>query len=126
MSDIYFTGKNSLICYIAINRFKASEAISSQSIPVRSMAYEYPDLVPLGSDDVVLAIEIDLSNMLDTTYTPDYNKYMVGILNKTVFSKEVPVIRKVMMKARTQQFKIAYIILDNSCIIKVHRVCSYQ
>lgn len=112
----------SQICYIALSKDKAIKALKEQAIPTKTIAYEYMDEVVTKTGEVKLAIEIEISYMLDLTHKPDYEEYIKSKINGTPINNNISLIRKVVMNTETNQFKVVYIILNNSCIKRVHKI----
>lgn len=94
MSTLNFNSKTSQVCFVSLPKDKALEIITSKAIPVNTIAYEYSDEVPKKNGDVIVAVEIDTTNMLDLTHKPDYIKYMQSKLDKNIkLDKSISIIR---------------------------------
>lgn len=123
VSKLTFNSNTSQICFIALDKDAAIDAINLQAIPKNTVAYEYMDEVPKRDGKVILAVEIDTANMLDMTHRPDYIKYMRGRIDKNKgLIKDVSIIRRVTIDMDINQYKIVYIVLNNSSIKKVDKV----
>lgn len=120
--------KTTQICYISINKQEVIDAINNQAIPINTKAYEYIENIKPKQDEVILAVEIDTTNMLDLTN----NKEFDGIIKNNISSyKDIvsyahknnkALIRMVRSNERQiyNQYNIILIILNNSV---VHKVC---
>lgn len=122
VSNLTFNSTTSQICYIALSKDRAVKALKEQAIPTKIVAYEYLDEVITKADEVKLAIEIETKHMLDLTHKPDYEEYIKNKISGTPINSSISLIRKVIMNNDTNQFKVVYIILNNSCIKRVHKI----
>lgn len=120
VSNLTFNSNTSQICYISIQKDKAITALKEQAIPIKMIAYEYIDEVTTKADEVKLAIEIETKHMLDLTHKPDYKEYIKNKINETPL--RVSLMRKVILSNDINQFKIVYIILNNSCIKGIYKI----
>ena len=128
VSSLHFNSKTTQICYISINKQEAIDAINNQAIPMNTKAYEYIENIKPKQDEVILAVEIDTTNMLDLTN----NKEFDGIIKNNIYCyKDIvyyahknnkALIRMVRSNERQiyNQYNIILIILNNSV---VHKVC---
>lgn len=122
MSTLNFNSKTSQVCFVSLPKDKALEIITSKAIPVNTIAYEYSDEVPKKNGDVIVAVEIDTTHMLDLTHKPDYIKYMQSKLDKNIkLDKSISIIRKISMDESINQFRVIYIIRNNSKVKDVQK-----
>lgn len=122
--------KTTQICYISINKQEAIDAINNQAIPMNTKAYEYIENIKPKQDEVILAVEIDTTNMLDLTNNKEFN----GIIKNNISSyKDIVyyahknnkvLIRMVRSNERQiyNQYNIILIILNNSVVHKVYNI----
>lgn len=60
--------------------------------------------------------------MLDLTHKPDYIKYMQSKLDKNIkLDKSISIIRKISMDESINQFRVIYIIRNNSKVKDVQK-----
>lgn len=121
VSNLTFNSKSSQICYIALSNQEATKAIKTQAIPINTKAYEYKDEIKLKTDEVILAVEIDTTNLLDLTHKSDYMYFMQCILNNTKIDN-VALIRKTEISNDINHIRIVYIIKNNSSVKHVIKI----
>lgn len=75
MSTLWFKSNSSQLCFIAIDKEYAVSRLNECSLPANICAYEYKDNIRLKPNEVILQVELDTSNMLDTTNLLELKQY---------------------------------------------------
>lgn len=75
MSTLWFKSNSSQLCFIAIDKEYAVSRLNERSLPPNICAYEYKDNIKLKPNEVILQVELDTSNMLDTTNLLELKQY---------------------------------------------------
>ena len=121
VSTLQFKSQTSQLCYVSLNKDAAIEAYNSKSLPCKIKAYEYVDNVPRINGNVILAVELDTTQMLDLTNKNDYITYLKSKINNEKIEQKVSLIRDIEIDMSTHQYKIVYIILDNRCVKNIEK-----
>ena len=122
VSTLQFKSQTSQLCYVSLNKDAAIEAYNSKSLPCKIKAYEYVDNVPRINGNVILAVELDTTQMIDLTNKNDYITYLKSKLNNEKIEQKVSLIRDIEIDMSTHQYKIVYIILDNRCVRNIEKI----
>ena len=67
VSTLWFNSNTSQVCFVAIDRSVAVNRINEISLPTNTKAYEYKENIKLKENEVLLQVELDTTNMFDTT-----------------------------------------------------------
>ena len=125
VSQLTYNLTTSQICYIALPKDKALQAINEQAIPINSVLYEYIENVVINNDDIVIAVEIDTTNKLDLTSKRDFNTIRkVKDLDKYMRDLHIPLI-KTIEQSNSIIYKFYYTkykVLNNSIVKKVLKI----
>lgn len=121
VSTLQFKSQTSQLCYVSLNKDAAIEAYNSKSLPCKIKAYEYVDNVPRINGNVILAVELDTTQMIDLTNKNDYITYLKSKLNNEKIESYTPLMRDVEINKTTHQFTIVYMIIDNRCIKNIEK-----
>lgn len=116
VSTLDFGNSKSQICYIALTKDMAIEAYNNKAVSQNTIAYEYVENMQLKENMVILAVEVDTTDMLDLTNKNDYMQYMNCKLNNEKLDSKIALVRKVVIDKDTNQFQIVYLIRDNRCV----------
>lgn len=122
--------KTTQICYIPINKQEAIDAVNKQAIPMNTKAYEYIENIKPKQDEVILAVEIDTTNMLDLTNNKEFSCIIKNNISsyKDIVSyahkNNKALIRMIRSNEKQiyNQYNIILIILNNSVVHKVYKV----
>lgn len=118
VSFLWFNSNTSQICFIAIDKNVALKRINEISLPANTIAYEYRENIKLKENEVILQVELDTSNMLDTTNIAEFkSKNNVDITN-------IPLIRMVkpVIHLGYTNYIIVYQIKDNRAVKNIQKI----
>ena len=121
VSTLNFGNSKSQICYIALTKDMAIEAYNNKAVSQNTIAYEYVENMQLKDNMVILAVEVDTTDMLDLTNKNDYMQYMNCKLNNEKLDSKIALVRKVVIDKNTNQFQIVYLIRDNRCVKNIEK-----
>ena len=121
VSTLNFGNSKSQICYIALTKDMAIEAYNNKAVSQNTIAYEYVENMQLKDNMVILAVEVDTTDMLDLTNKNDYMQYMNCKLNNEKLDSKIALVRKVVIDKDTNQFQIVYLIRDNRCVKNIEK-----
>lgn len=112
------------ICYIALPKDKAEQAIKNHTILLDQILYEYMDNLHCKENDIILGVVVDLSHMFDFTNKKDFDSIIhIDDLVQFMKSKNKKILRYVDMELSVKYkiYHIKYRILDHSVIRKVSK-----
>lgn len=124
VSTLQFNNKTAQIVYVALSREEALKAMNTQSLPVKTMAYEYRENISLKDNQVIIKVAIDTKDMLDVTNIEELRYIMKSDLDVYLKENNVSLIRKIEnrnIKLMTVGV-IVYIIMDNRAVKAIHKV----
>lgn len=115
VSSLLFNSNTSQICYIAISKKEAISRINEMSLPKNTIAYEYKENIKLKDDEVIIAVEIDTTNMYDTTNLSELNNNN---------SENTPLIRTVkpINHLGYTNYIVVYRIIDNRAVKSLYKI----
>ena len=115
VSSLWFNSNTSQICYVAIDKNEVVRRINEKSLPINIKAYEYKENIHLHSNEVLLQVELDTSNIFDTT-----NLAEIKIPN----NNNAPLIRMVqpITKLGYTNYIIVYLIKDNRAVKNIQKI----
>lgn len=123
VSTLQFNGKTAQIVYVALSREEALKAINTQSLPVKTLAYEYRENINLKDNQVIIGVAIDTKNMLDATNIKELSHIMKSDLDVYIKENNVSLIRKI--ENRTIKLLtvgvIVYLIIDNRAVKAIYK-----
>lgn len=122
VATLSFNSETSQTCYITMSKDKAVEACNVKAIPKNTIAYEYKEnITKLKKDEVILAIDLDTTNMLDLTNRAEYIRYLNDKINKGRYDIDVPLIRRIELDRSLNHTYVCYIIKDNRCVRDIQK-----
>ncbi len=115
VSTLWFNSNTSQICFVAVKKNEAVDRINEKSLPIDTIAYEYRENIKLKNDEVILQVEIDTSNMFDTTNIIELNNN-----NKN----NAPLIRAVkpIIRLGYTSYMVIYQIKDNRAVKNIQKI----
>ena len=123
VSTLWFNSNTTQICFVAVNRSEVLQRINEKSLPPNTIAYEYEENIPSkilkDKDRVILQVEIDTTNMLDTTNINEFNQYRANN-QKT----EAPLVRtiKPINHLGYTTYIVVYQIKDNRAVKNLQKI----
>lgn len=118
VSSLWFNSNTSQICFVAIDKNAALKRINEISLPTNTIAYEYRENIKLKENEVILQVELDTSNMLDTTNMVEFQS------RNNVDINNIPLIRMVKPVAHLgyTNYIIVYQIKDNRAVKNIQKI----
>lgn len=115
VSSLWFNSNTSQICYVAIDKNEVVGRINEKSLPINTKAYEYKENINLKPNEVLLQVELDTSNLYDTTNLAELK---IGNTNNA------PLIRTVqpITKSGYTNYIIVYLIKDNRAVKNIQKI----
>ena len=114
VSTLNFQSQTSQLCYIALNKTEATKRMNEISLPKDTIAYEYKENIKLKKNEVILCVEIDTSNMFDTTNLAELKHHNIS---------NSPLIRTVkpISNLGYSNYIVIYIIKDNRAVKNIFK-----
>lgn len=115
VSTLWFNSNTSQVCFVAIDKSIAVNRINEISLPTNTKAYEYRENIQLKNNEVLLQVELDTTNMFDTTNLSEL---------KNGNTNNVPLIRTVQPVTHLgyTNYIIVYLIKDNRAVKNIQKV----
>lgn len=115
VSTLWFNSNTSQICFVAIDKNIAISRINEISLPVNTKAYEHRENIQLKNNEVILQVELDTTNMFDTTN-------LVELKNGN--TNNAPLIRTVQPITRLgyTNYIIVYLIKNNRAVKNIQKI----
>lgn len=115
VSTLWFNSNTSQICYVAIDKNIAISRINEISLPANTKAYEYRENIQLKSNEVILQVELDTTNIFDTTN-------LVELKNGN--TNNAPLVRTVqpIIRVGYTNYIVVYIIKNNRVVKNIQKI----
>ena len=123
LSQLKFTSETIQVFYISLDKQKALECINTQSIPVNSTFYEYIENISVKDGEVILAVEVDTSNILDLTNVYHFNAIKNCNVNEYMKEHNINILRlvKEVNSLIYKQYVIVLRVFNNSPVRRIYK-----
>ena len=123
VSTLWFNSNTTQICFVAVARSEVLQRINEKSLPPNTIAYEYEENIPSkilkDKDRVILQVEIDTTNMLDTTNINEFNEYRAN--NQKTEASLIRTIKPINHLGYTT-YIVVYQIKDNRAVKNIQKI----